>query len=478
MQRFRWLPAILVLATVVAACGRSDDEVGSTATTAADVAATTAVAPPATGDGTATTAAADKCESEPLTASDVGVTDKDLTVEVMADVGSPLAPGLFQGSIDGVQAWAKYVNANGGLACRQVKVRTWDSKLTPDDTTNGTIDACQNSLAMVGSSALFVLDPSSLATCKDKAGAATGVPDIPERATEIPHQCNPTTFSMAGVAGSCPYSGGVRPSKEMVGPFNYYAKQEPGLHGIFLIPGDLPSAIQSSIMTIRAAEASGAVVNDGEFKVSGSDTQASYGRFVQTIKEKGSTFVYNGSNDVAMVKMRKEAAAQGVDTVKVWACTLACYTSTFLQQGGKDVEGTYVWTPFMPLEEADQVPTLQAYIDGVGGASKTTSWGVGAWGAGLAFQQVVNDIVANDGPNGVTRAKILEGMNKLKTEGFKGDGMYGDGTFPGGPPKCMVIMQVQDGKFVRVWPEAKATLDCEDSNQKEMNLDPTTQFKG
>jgi hypothetical protein len=42
----------------------------------------------------------------------------------------------------------------------------------------------------------------------------------------------------------------------------------------------------------------------------------------------------------------------------------------------------------------------------------------------------------------------------------------------------MVVMQVQNGKFVRVWPEAKGTLDCDDANQKEMNLDPTTQFKG
>jgi hypothetical protein len=265
-----------------------------------------------------------------------------------------------------------------------------------------------------------LLDPSSLATCNDGAGAATGVPDIPERATEIPHRCNPTTFSMAGVAGSCPYTGGVRPSKEMVGPFNFYKQQQDDLHGIFLIPGDLPSAIQSTIMTVRAAEASGDVVSDGEFKVSGSDTQASYGRFVQTIKDKGSTFVYNGSNDVTTVKMRKEADAQGVDTVEVWACTLACDTSQFLQTGGKHVEGTYVWTPFIPLEEADQVPTLQAYIDGVGGADTTTSWGVGAWGAGLAFQQVVNDIVATHGPSGVTRAKILEGMNKLTTEGVQG----------------------------------------------------------
>ena len=92
MQRFRWLSAVLVLATVVAACGRSDDAANSTATTAANGTATTAVAPPATGGDTATTAA-DKCGTEALTASDVGVDDKNITVEVMADVGSPLAPG-------------------------------------------------------------------------------------------------------------------------------------------------------------------------------------------------------------------------------------------------------------------------------------------------------------------------------------------------------------------------------------------------
>src|SRR6476619_5857770 len=183
MHRVRRLSLVIVLVAAAAACGRDDNNSSgdtTTAAAAATTAASTATTASAgsdtttgdTGGGTATTAAdiAAKCASEPLQATEVGITPTDITVEVMADVGSPLAPGLFQGSIDGVQAWAKNINANGGLACRQVKVRTFDSKLTPDDTTNGTIDACQNSLALVGSSSLFVLDPSALATCKDKTG--------------------------------------------------------------------------------------------------------------------------------------------------------------------------------------------------------------------------------------------------------------------------------------------------------------------
>ena len=184
MRRLRGFILVGVLIATAAACGRDDDNSsGDTATTAA-AAATTAAAAATTAAGSAdttggggettTSAAAVDC-SQPLEATDTGITDKDITVEVMADVGSPLAPGLFQGSIDGVQAWAKKVNAAGGLACRQVKVRTWDSKLTPDDSTNGTIDACQNAVSLVGSTALFVLDTTNLATCKDKAGAATGL---------------------------------------------------------------------------------------------------------------------------------------------------------------------------------------------------------------------------------------------------------------------------------------------------------------
>ena len=76
-----------------------------------------------------TTTTADPCAGVTLEATDTGVSADTITVVVMADVGSELAPGLFQGAIDGTKAWAKAVNASGGLGCRQVKVLEWDSKL-------------------------------------------------------------------------------------------------------------------------------------------------------------------------------------------------------------------------------------------------------------------------------------------------------------------------------------------------------------
>ena len=73
---------------------------------------------------------------ENLTATDVGITPTEIRIGVIADTGSPIAPGLFQGAVDAVKAWAEYMNKNeGGLAGRKVVVDTYDSKLSADDAT-------------------------------------------------------------------------------------------------------------------------------------------------------------------------------------------------------------------------------------------------------------------------------------------------------------------------------------------------------
>ena len=70
-------------------------------------------------------------EGEKPTATEVGVTAKEIRIAVIADVDNPVAPGLFQGSVDGVHGFAKYVNATGGLAGRKVVVDFIDSQAEP-----------------------------------------------------------------------------------------------------------------------------------------------------------------------------------------------------------------------------------------------------------------------------------------------------------------------------------------------------------
>jgi ABC-type branched-subunit amino acid transport system substrate-binding protein len=449
----------LALALVAGACGRSDN--GSANPT------------PTQPANTAATTTANTCQKEPLQATDIGVTPTDITIQVMADVGSPLAPGLFQGNFDALNAYANYINAKGGVGCRKLVVKTWDTKLDATESKNGLINACQNALALVGNNSLFNPDTKPMTDCVDKAGKATGVPDIAALANDVNEQCASTAFIIQGVAETCPIvQGQPRPLHEFVGPQKYYVQQNPGgLHGIFMVPGDLPTTVQSATGLIAAQQQAG-IVFDATMKVSGRDEQAAYTPRIQLLKSKNGNYVYNGSNDVAMVKMRKEAKAQGLDSVKVWACSLACYTKAMLAQGGADVEGTYVWMQFLPFEEADTNAELKAYVDGVG-AGKADSFGAQAWQAAAAFTEAVNQVVAKSGPNGITRAALMDQLKTMKD--FTANGWMGKKDLKSGFSDCFALLQIKGGKFERVFPAQRGTLDCNPANVVTVTLDPVAE---
>jgi len=395
-----------------------------------------------------------------LQSTDIGITPTDITVEVMADVGSPLAPGLFQGNIDAIKAFAGYINALGGIACRQLKVRTWDSKIDPAETKNGLIDACTNAFVLLGDNSLFNSDVSPMTNCVDKNGQATGLPDIAGLVNTLAEQCAPTAFVIQARPEHCQVLQGSRPETVLTGPNRWWLQQYPGLHGLYLVAGDLPETTASGAIAIVAGAKSG-IVWDATPKVSGADTQTAYTPRVQTAKAKGSTFVSDGSNDVAMIHMRKEAIAQGLNTVKVWACGLNCYTNAFIPEGGAAVNGTYVYLPFLPFEEASLNPADEAFVTALG--SKVTSWGAQAWQAALAFKQAVDAVVAKSGPNGLTRAALLTALKGITN--FTADGWLPPTPLePGQVSPCFVMLQVQNGKFVRVYPTKPGTFDCNPAN--------------
>src|SRR5262249_34656581 len=90
--------------------------------------------------GLSSTAGAQSSNEKPK-ATDVGITDKEIHIAVIADVDNPIVPNLFLGSVDAVKGFAKYMNANGGLAGRKVVVDFYDSKLNANATTNAEIQA-------------------------------------------------------------------------------------------------------------------------------------------------------------------------------------------------------------------------------------------------------------------------------------------------------------------------------------------------
>lgn len=462
---FRWLAAILALGLMASACGSDRDDAETVAST------TTTTEAPDDGDGdgdgdgdptptTTEATEADPCEGVTLEATEIGVSEDTIKVIIMADVDSPLAQGLFQGSVDGVEAWEDKVNANGGLACRDVEVEFHDSKLTPATTVEGFLKACESALALVGTTVLFALDTSDLNSCEDQAGNPTGVPDIGYITTEVAHQCSANSFLLSRPGAECPYEGGPREYTAAVGATAELSERlGVDFNGLFLVPADLPSTIASAVPQVAAQQEVG-VTFDGVFGVSGAATQAEFGPFVTTMRDNDSNYVYNGSNDQAMLKMKREAALQGLDVDAVtWLCTLSCYTPAFIDEGGADAEGVYVWSFFLPFEEADTNEELGTFMENIG-TDFPPAWAAGAWIDGLLFEDAINAIVERDGPNAITRQALLDELRTVTTFDAGGWWSTTDFTSTSTIGSCFMVMQVQDGEYVRVHPEERGTLDC------------------
>ena len=84
----------------------------------------------------------------------------------------------------------------------------------------------------------------------------------------------------------------------------------------------------------------------------------------------------------------------------------------------------------------------------------------------------MDDVVAKSGPNGITRAAILDDLKGM--ENFTDNGWMGEKDLRGFSP-CYVLMQIQNGKFVRVYPTKPGTLDCSASNVTTLNIDPVAE---
>jgi len=421
-------------------------------------------------------AVATPVRAQPLQDTEVGVSKDTIRIAVIADVDNPVRPGLFQGVVNGVKAFAKFINARKGLAGRQVQVDFIDSHLSADEARNALIRACQEDFAIVGTTALFLNDVTPMTSCPDAAGKATGLPDVPLVQTEEAHQCSPVSYPILPNQLICSTKD-EHPQTYYVssGQVAYFVRHHKDLHGVWLIPSDLRSTVNATTPLARGEQRLGIKPDgDGLIKISGLATQSDYTPIVQTMKQHSSTYAESISDYKSSVFLRREAKVQGVTSVKVWGCALQCYDAKFLSEGGSDVEGQYTALTFIPFEEAKQNKSVAAYLKNVGGRANAEGFGAEAWMAGLFFRDVVDNVVKADGTNGLTRARFLEEAAKVHdfTASVDGDAMLGPSDVGGHKINgCFLLMQVKGGKYVRVFPKQANTFDCNPKNVFTIKLD-------
>jgi hypothetical protein len=410
-------------------------------------------------------------QSDANKATEVGVTATEIRIAVVADVDNPFAPGLFQSAVDSVNGAAKYINANGGIAGRKVKVDFIDSHLNPNDSRNAIITACQQDFALVGTEALFLSNMDDAINCKDITGQATGLPDLAAIATGIPETCAPVTYTPTGPQLLCDtkdqhpqtYQGNQ-------GDTTYYKKNNKNLHGAFILPNDTQDANRGDAVQQAIAAQNGIKV-DQSTTASGRDPQSVYTPVVQKMKQDSSNYGWSGLAYANVAQYHQEAQLQGIYDTKatVWGCTTACYDPKYIQTAGETANGTYIPLGFMPFEETAQNQGVANYLKYTG-KDKVAGLGVYAWAAGLELQQALGTVVKDKGNNGITRANFLDALKNLTS--FDAGGFIAKSNVGGKVTSaCFVLTQVQNGKFVRVWPKKKGTFDCTAANHVKVKAD-------
>jgi ABC-type branched-subunit amino acid transport system substrate-binding protein len=401
--------------------------------------------------------------------ADVGITDKEIHIAVIADVDNPIVPGLFKAGADAVKAWGTTINKAGGIGGRKIVVDFIDSKLSANDTRNAVIKACAEDFALVGTEALSLTNVADLETCPNAQGEAIGIPELPGIASGA-ERCSPVVYYVAGDAKYCATKD--NPTKTYTvqqGDYRYYLSKNKDLHGIWLAPADAKSIKDAASPSYQAGVDLG-IKKDGEgfYDVFARDPQSSLTPFLNLVKQDGSTFVYAGSSASKMVQARKEATLQGVTSVKVWACHVGCYDTAFLQTGGPDVEGTHSILTTLPFySEYKLNASLKSFAKQAGGVDKLNSYGMSAWVAAMLFQDAAEKAVANGGA--LTRQSLFDALEKLHE--FDAQGIMGPVDVAARiPPACIVIAQVKNGKWARVHPTKPGTFDCSKQNLTEITV--------
>ena len=423
---------------------------------------------------TGSSAVSTQCANTTLQATDPGVTPTSITVEIMADTGASSIPGMANGSVAAIKAWASLLNSEGGLACRQVKVRVFDSKIDPTQSSAGYLDGCQNAFAMVGTFALAVSDVSTLDNCKDKNGQPAGLPETPAVALNPLQACNKTDFLYSSTGAPCPAGSGVQTYAESSAYSDYikYALGTGSTHGVYYVALTPPVIKDTAVPMYLYMQQRGAKA-DEMVGLPATATQANFTPIVSKMASSNSQFYFSDAVFPTFLEAKAEAAAQGVSSKLLWLCQTTCYNPAFFAAGKGAAVGTKIAINTLPFSEANVNAEMKAFTTAV---KSPDSFAIESWIAARLFQQAVQNLVAAQGPNAVTRANVLTALGQLKN--FTDGGIIGPSTpSEHSPSNCIVVLNTDaDGSFSRVWPAKPGTLAC--GAPGTISVDPEKAFKG
>ena len=343
---------------------------------------------------------------------------------------STLTAGLFEGALVGTEAYADYVNAQGGVNGRRLNVDSFNDDFTGSQNKQLTNAAVQQDFATVGS---FSLEDSYGAT------VLADNPVVPNIAESLSAAANalPNTFNPN------PPAGGY-----YLGPLAYFQKKYPSdvLHTGALI------ADYGAAETIWDGEK--AAMNHLGYKVIADPTfptsQTDFNQNIIAMKQAGVKILF-------LEQMPQNYASAVIQALNQQSFhpVVVLGTSTYSEElvpnsgGAAAIDGAYLEQPTSLFlgEDAGKIPAVNTFLTWVQKASpgfKADYYTLAGWLSAELFVQALRE--AGTHPS---RGSVLQALRGITS--FSGNYLIGTGN-PSAkkPTNCYILAQIENGKFQRL----------------------------
>jgi ABC-type branched-subunit amino acid transport system substrate-binding protein len=355
------------------------------------------------------------------------VTATSITIGNVSDVGGPV-PGLFAGGPLGVQAYFNYVNSQGGIYGRQLKLVSADDQLQCSQNEANYSNLLPKVFAFVGSWSLDDNCGSQVVQSK---------PTVPMVQTYLSQQ-------MAGLPdafGVAPYTVDVN-----TGPFLYFKQKFPGdIGSVGTLVGNQASAVAAWQHARTAIESLGyKVVYEDDFP----PAQSNFTADVIRMKAQNVKFVMLLSvNAPDAAIFASEAAEQGFKP-DVWLCPVCYFGAYVTESGGADkVEGQYAYVSLAQFLGDPGVPEVGTFLTWLHRTDPNfipDEFAAYSWANAALFAQILKQV----GPD-VTQNQVIAALKA--TNVFNDNGMVTSaGIGSRTPSNCYNILQIQSGNWVKV----------------------------
>ena len=392
---------------------------------------------PSTASGSGSGSAANCNTSNNGGATDVGVSGNQILVGNITSI-TGVAPGLTKSAQQATQAVAAYINSQGGICGRMLKVQAFDDGNTSTGNYAAAQQACSSDFAMLGNASGFD-DGSASAVSK------CGIPDV---ASEVStHEAGNVAQIYGASAGNAHYWS--------TGPAVWLKKTYPNAvtHAAMIylqVPATQEQA-QAEMSTYTP------VGFNYIYTAAVSPTEPNYAPYVQNMESKGVQYVTEYSDDNSAARLA-QAMQQASFTPQVVDWFSEMYTPAFLSETQGTANGNLVLMATTPYEEASSDPGMQLFMTWMNRVAPGFTHDIFAefaWSAGLIFYQAAKAVGAH-----LTRAALLQQLAQIH-QLPAGDTVQPPTDFAGHvPSNCFSYFKInQSGNgYTRVYPSSG--VDC------------------